>query len=325
MLDFGRLRLRWARAISESSFAARCGSASGPSSSSAASESASWRPGWPMAPRRFARAREQRHAVDARARLRVGHPVPQLERPLEQRLRLAVGVDALGGRRRAHRPLERGGLLAGGAVVVGDRGGQHARRRRARSSARASARWSGGALARQQVVLDDLAQERVPEAVGPVLGHEDVAVDRLAQRVAQRALVEAAGLGQQPVVEPLADGNEPQQLLRGLGQLLDPQHQRVAQRVRRGAEPVDAGREQLLAEQRVAARALPQPLQQLVRRRLAEDVGELVGELAAGERLERDATRVRVPLRARPAAAAADGGDAARRAGRSRPRARARR
>ena len=50
MLDFGRLRLRWARAISESSFAARCGSASGPSSSSAASESASWRPGWPMAP-----------------------------------------------------------------------------------------------------------------------------------------------------------------------------------------------------------------------------------------------------------------------------------
>ena len=104
------------------------------------------------------------------------------------------------------------------------------------------------------------------------------------------------GLGQQPVVEPLADGNQPQQLLRGLGQLLDPQHQRVAQRVRGGAEPVDAGREQLLAEQRVAAGALPQPLQQLVRRRLAEDVGELVGELAAGERLERDATRVRVPL-----------------------------
>ena len=142
-------------------------------------------------------APEQRHVVLAGARLGVRHAVPQLERALEQRLRLAVRVDALGGRRGVHRPLERGGLLAGGGEVVGDGGGEDGagllvdallERARERQVQR-------GALARQQVVLDHLAQQRVPEAVAAVVvGDEDVAVDRLAQRVAQRALVEAAGL-----------------------------------------------------------------------------------------------------------------------------------
>ena len=237
--------------------------------------------------------------VLAGALLGVGHAVPELERALEQRARLAVRVDALGRRRRVDRPLERGRLLAGGGEVVGDGGGQHGagllvdpllQRARQRQVERRP-------LAGQQVVLHDLAQERVPEAVAAVVvGDEDVAVDGLAQRVAQRALVEAAGPGQQRMVGPLADGDEPQDLLRGLGQVLDAQHQRVAQRVRRGAAAVEPGGEQLLAVQRVAARARPQPLEQVGLGRRAEDVGELAGELLAGQRLERDAAGARVAL-----------------------------
>ena len=49
------------------------------------------------------RAGEHADAVGAGPRLGVGHPVPQLERALEQRPRLAVGVHALGGGRGAHR------------------------------------------------------------------------------------------------------------------------------------------------------------------------------------------------------------------------------
>ncbi len=254
---------------------------------------------WPSAQAALPGALEQRHAVGAGPLLGVGYAVPQLERALEQRLRLAVRVDALGGGGGVDRPLERLGLLAAGGVVVGDGGRQH----RAGALLEPVAERLGEPqvqrrpLAGQQVVVDHLAQQRVPEPVPAVLtGEQDVALDRLAQRVAQRALVEAADLGEHRVLEPLADGHDAQDLLRGLGEALDPQHQRVAQRVRGGAEAVDARGEQLLGEQRVAAGALPQPLQQLGVRRRAEDVLELAGELAVRQRLERHAVGARVPL-----------------------------
>ena len=82
----------------------------------------------------------------------------------------------------------------------------------------------------------------------------------------------------------------------GLGQPLDAEHQGVAQRVRRRAAAVEAGGEQLLAVQRVAAGAGPQPLQQLGLRRRAEDVRQLVGQLGVRERLERDPAGARVSL-----------------------------
>ena len=101
-------------------------------------------------------------------------------------------------------------------------------------------------------------------------------------------------------------------------QPLDAQHQRVAQRVRRRAAAVEPGRQQLLAEQRVAAGARPQPLQQVGSRRGADDVGQQLGELVAGERREagRAARAGRVP--APPVAGAAGGRGAPRRIGRSR-------
>jgi hypothetical protein len=154
-----------------------------------------------------------------------------------------------------------------------------------------------GALARQQVVLDDLAQQRVAEPVAVVVaGDQDVALDRLAQPIAQRLPLEPAGRGQQGIVGPLGDGHEPQQLLRRLGQPLHAQHQRVAQRVRRRAAPVEAGGEELLAVQRVAARTAPEPLQQLGFRGRAENVRQLVGQLGVRERRECDPSCPRVAL-----------------------------
>ena len=54
-----------------------------------------------------------------------------------------------------------------------------------------------GPLAGQQVVGDDLAQQRVPERVAALLvGDDELRGDRLAERVAQRARVHARRLGE---------------------------------------------------------------------------------------------------------------------------------
>ena len=98
------------------------------------------------------------------------------------------------------------------------------------------------------------------------------------------------------MVQPPARREQPQHLLRLAAQPLDPQHQRVAQRRRQRAAAVRAGREQLLGEQRVALRAREQPVEQVLARRLAEDVGELLGQLGARERRELDAAGARVAL-----------------------------
>ena len=144
-----------------------------------------------------------------------------------------------------------------------------------------------GALARQQVVDDDLAQQRVPERVAALLvGDHELGGDGLAHRVAQRARIDPGGLGEDRVIQPPAGREHAQRLLRVRGQPLDPQHQRVAQRRRERAAPVRPGREQLLGEQRVALRAAEQPRQQVLAGRLAEDVVELLGELGARQRLE---------------------------------------
>lgn len=144
-----------------------------------------------------------------------------------------------------------------------------------------------GPLAGKEVGLDHLAQEGMAELVGAVVLHgQDVRVDGLAQRVAQGRPVEVARVVEHRMIEPLPDGEQPQQPSGGLGQPLDAQHQRVTQRVRRGP----AGREQLLAEQRVAAGARPQALQQVVGRGGAEDVGSSVSSSRArGRRATRRA------------------------------------
>ena len=154
-----------------------------------------------------------------------------------------------------------------------------------------------GALAGQQVVDDDLAQERVPEQVEALLvGDDELRRDRLAQRLAQHPRIDAGCVGQDLVIEPPSGREQPQQLLRVLRQPLDPQHQRVAQRRRQRAAPVHPGRQQLLGEQRVALRAREQPVEQILARLGAEDVGELLGQLVARQPVQLDAAGARVAL-----------------------------
>ena len=140
------------------------------------------------------------------------------------------------------------------------------------------------ALAGEQVVDDHLAQQRVAERVPAlVVDHDDVAGHRVAQRVAQLARLHAARVGDELVVEPAAGGEEPQRLLRGLAEALDADHERVAQGRGQPAAPVEAGGEELLGEERVALAALEQAVDEVVRRRRAEDVLELLGQLVAVE------------------------------------------
>ena len=77
--------------------------------------------------------------------------------------------------------------------------------------------------------------------------------------------------------------------LRAGGEPLDPQHQRVAHRLRQ--VPLRAGArrgQQLLGEERVAVGALQQPPGQLALGRRAEDPGELLGQLGRAEALQLD-------------------------------------
>jgi hypothetical protein len=197
-------------------------------------------------------AGNDRHAIGAGERFGLGHAVEQLESPFVQRRGLAIGMHALGRRGGAHRGPQRGRLIAGGRVVVGDRGGQvdaEAVAVGARLERAGQAQVDRRALAGQQVVVDDLAQQRVAEAIAALgADDEDVVGDRLAQRLVQRRVLEPGRGGEQLVVELLADGDDAQDLLRRRREPLDADHQRIAQRRRQAAAAVEARGEQLLDE-----------------------------------------------------------------------------
>ena len=81
------------------------------------------------------------------------------------------------------------------------------------------------ALAGQQVALNDLLDQRVPERIGVAVRvrDEQVVLYRLAQRRQQLGLVQPAGGGQQPVTDPLAgDRGHPQRVLARVRQCVDP-------------------------------------------------------------------------------------------------------
>ena len=135
-------------------------------------------------------ALEQRGLAHAGEALGLRHPVPQLQRALEQRGALAVrpatSIADCPARTAAR---QRRRLVARGVVVVGDGGGPLVVERPVLRLERPRQRQVQlGALARQEVVVDGLAQQRVAQHVALALGHDDVARDRLAQcRRAARA------------------------------------------------------------------------------------------------------------------------------------------
>ena len=128
------------------------------------------------------------------------------------------------------------------------------------------------------------------------------------------------------MVEPPADGEHAQHLLgRRRESRSIAHHQRVAQRRRQRAAAVEAGREQLLGEQRVALAAREQAVDAA---RAPGGAPRMSASCSASSSRVSGASsiapRARRRARARPAAGAAGGGGAARRGGRWRRRARAR-
>ncbi len=238
--------------------------------------------------------------IDADQLGRARNARPEVERALQLRGGLAGGVHALGCVRGAHRGGERPVLAAGRQVVVGDAGAQQGL---VPAGSGLLLQRAGqcevqlGMLAGKQVVVHDLAQQGVAEAVAPALvRRDDVRLRGLAQRRAQGGGVEAAGVCEDVVSDDPPCRQQAQHVLRGLAQALDAHHQRVAQRRGQCAAPVEAGRQQLLGEERVALAALEEPLGESRVRRGSEDVAELLGQLGAREALEADAARARIAL-----------------------------
>lgn len=220
----------------------------------------------------------------------LGDLVPQLDGPLQQAELLGEGVAAPGGPGGVRRARQRAGRIVRAVPVVGQPGRAlvAADQRRIGLQGLGEAAVDPGPLARQQIVRDRLADQRVPEpvALAVLVGLQDVGADRAAQRVEQFVLGVVQHGFEQLVLDPRAAlGGDPHHPLGLLGQRLDPHQQDVAQRVaqpHRAALLVGAG--QLLHEERVALGAAVDPGHQLAVRHLdAQDAGQLGGHLLAAE------------------------------------------
>lgn len=181
-------------------------------------------------------AAEDRRAVCSGERLGVGHSIEQLDRALQQRGGLAVGVHTLRGVSGADQGAQRRRQVARRRVVMRDRGRDVNAQSVALGACLERPRESQidrRALAREEIRVDDFTQQRVTEAVPALVAdRQDVIDDRFAKRIVHGPALEADRVDQELVVELLSDGHDPQDLLRRWGQAFDPQHQRVAQRRR---------------------------------------------------------------------------------------------
>ena len=195
-----------------------------------------------------------------------GHSV---ERALEQRAGLAVGVHALGGVGGADRRHERLALRAGRQVVVRDAGGDQRVLAALRGLVLERARERAGAARRARRAAGRRGRPRAAARGGTGSGRAASATitfdsRRLAQRGAHLGGVEPARLGEHGVRRARARRRAPAATsCAGCAEPLDPHHQRVAQRARQPAATVEPRGEQLLGEQRVALAARVQALEQL--------------------------------------------------------------
>lgn len=116
-----------------------------------------------------------------------------------------------------------------------------------------------GAFTGQQVVADGLADQGVPEAVAVAVGRggEDAGVDGGAQGLDEVVLAESRDGGEQPVLDGgAALGDDPDDPLGALRQVLDPDQEQVAQGVgEAGAAALVGGDGEFLDEEGVAVGA----------------------------------------------------------------------
>jgi len=236
---------------------------------------------------------QQRHVVDRGDGLRILDAGPQLERAVGEVRRLPECEHALSGLGRGDRRAQRRRLRARGRVVAGDRrlalelllviGGA------VQLQLVGERQVQLGALTREQVVVQRLAQERVAEAeAGLPAGDQHLLGDRLAQRRLHGVELQPGDRRERSLVEHAPDRDHARNPLRVGRELLDPRDERVAQALGRGAAAVEPGREQLLGVERVALAALEQPVEQRLVGLGAEDVAQRLGQLQAIERPQLD-------------------------------------
>ncbi len=193
----------------------------------------------------------------------VGHAIPELERTLPELCRARVGE---GGPAQSH-PLERRPerLVERVRLHPVERD-EHGTCGSLRGVAGAGlerpcvAHVHPTALAGQQLCVDGLSHERVPEVVFTTRDHEDAGVDRLTEGDVELGGGQPGDLGQDVVVDPAAArGQHPHHLLRPGAERLVPAEQQLSQGVG-NRSPVAAlhNADELLDEERDALAALEQ-------------------------------------------------------------------
>jgi hypothetical protein len=231
---------------------------------------------------------EQLEMIQPGDRRRVGHALPQLEGALE----VALGLDGQSASRRvaggAHARLQRTRQVERRVPVPRERrrDGVRPGKRRVGLDRRAERGVQSAALAGQQVLVDGVARERMPEAVARtvVLDDEKMLLDRLAERGEQRLVGQAGDGGEQPLRDTAA-GDRPraQHSLRRLAEPVEPCEQHVAERRRHlGTAGLDDD-EHLLDEERVALGAVEDELDERRGRRVAADRRQLLPYLLVRE------------------------------------------
>ena len=183
--------------------------------------------------RRVGRGQQAELAAGHAGRLlRLGHPLPQGERLIVVPVRLGRRAQALRLLTRPDRRGERPGDVMAGQAVLGQLGGRSGHGQPVLvGQQRAHRAVQPGALARQQVAVDGLAQQGMPEhvALGAV-GHEELVGDGfphgglvLGRHQARR------GLDQLVVGLAAGHRSRAEHPLGGVGELLDPAEQQRRQ------------------------------------------------------------------------------------------------
>ncbi len=240
---------------------------------------------------------EQGGAVDPGPSARIGQPLAELERALVQGARLRVGAGDRGRVGGANGCVESGGEVARREQVVRQLGRSAGRRRAGEVRPLRQDPRQGGVepnpLAGEEIVVDRLGQERVPEGKLPAgrFDDQECPIDRISQGAVQvggRAVPRR--LHQLHADRPSSGRDDAE---RPAGRSLDrpdARQEKVPQRRRKRRRRPGVGRDELLGEERVALRAAGDRLEERGRDRLAPDRPHEPGYLGPVEPIQLDAT-----------------------------------